>query len=182
MKSISYVMVIKTQLSWSKLRIIWKIKFSVSLINGDSHSLSLFLSLSLSLSLSLPCCCQYRFKRYIAKQTNSKTEEPFSFHVSLLSRQIFCFLFVFLSMLQATKYKIRSFLFALSYPKRFQPKTSNISTSILPFFLLFCLLFRSFLFIYFFLSLKLTTKNVRDFTFTSFFLSFFKYICTHIYI
>ena len=44
MKNISYVIVIKTQLSCSKLRIIGKIKLAVSLINGDSHFL--FLSLS----------------------------------------------------------------------------------------------------------------------------------------
>ena len=42
-------------------------KLSVSLINGDSLTFYLF--------LCLPCCCQCRFQRYIAKQTNSKTEE-----------------------------------------------------------------------------------------------------------
>ena len=51
-----------TQLSCSKLKIIWKLKLSVSLINGDSLTFSLF--------LFVPCCCQCRFKRYIAKQTN----------------------------------------------------------------------------------------------------------------
>ena len=43
MKSISYLIVIKTQFSCCKLRIIRKIKLSVSLINGDSLSLSHFL-------------------------------------------------------------------------------------------------------------------------------------------
>ena len=71
MKSISYTFVIKKKLSCSRLRIIGKIKLSVSLINGDSLTFSLF--------LSLPCCCQCRFKRYIPKQTNSKTEETVPF-------------------------------------------------------------------------------------------------------
>ena len=42
-------------------------EFYIILKNGDDLTFSLFLSLS--------CCCQYRFKRYIAKQTNLKTEE-----------------------------------------------------------------------------------------------------------
>ena len=54
-------------ISYSKFRIIRKIKLSVSSINEDSFTFSHF--------LSLPCCCQCRFKRYIAKQTNSKTVE-----------------------------------------------------------------------------------------------------------
>ena len=65
MKSILYFIVIKKMLlSCRKFRIIRKIKLSVSLINGDSLTFYLF--------LSLPCCCHCRFKRYIAKQTNSK--------------------------------------------------------------------------------------------------------------
>ena len=32
-------------------------------------------SLAYFFIVSFPCCCQCRFKRYIAKQTNSKTEE-----------------------------------------------------------------------------------------------------------
>ena len=119
MKSILYVMVIKkTQLSCSKLRIIWKIKLSVSLINGES------------LSLSLSRCCQCRFKRYIAKQTNSKTEE------TVPLQQLVCFLFLSLSMWQAINHMVSLFFFTLinfSF-KDYNKKTSEISPSILSFF------------------------------------------------
>ena len=63
MESILYVIVIKKYNFQLKLRISWKIQSSASLINRDSFT------------FSFPCCCQCRFKRYIAKQMNSKTKE-----------------------------------------------------------------------------------------------------------
>ena len=135
MKSISHVIVIKkTRLSRSKLRIIIKIILSVWLINKDS------LTFFLSLSLSLPCCYQWRFKRYKAKETNSKTEET----VPLCHQPVF-----------PTTCQL-SFLFRCGKPQ-------------ITWFVLYLFLFH----FDFFLSLKITSKNIRDLTFRSFFLSFF---------
>ena len=60
---------------------------------------------TLSLFLSLPCCCQCRFKRYIAKQTNAKTEEtiPLWCQPGFLTNCLLFFLS--LSMWQATNHE-----------------------------------------------------------------------------
>ena len=94
--------------------------------------------------LSLPCCCQCRFKIYIAKQTNSNTEETAPlWHQHNFSTT--CQLsFLSLSMWQAKNHMIH-----------------------FSFFIFFTLIF---------LSLKIISKNFRDLTFRSFFLSFFYFV------
>ena len=67
------------------------------------------LSLTFSLYLSLPCCCQCKFKRYIAKQTNSKTEETIPLWCQPAFLTTCRLFFVSLSMWQATNHMIRSF-------------------------------------------------------------------------
>ena len=113
--------------------------------NGDSHTFSFF--------LSLPCCCQCWFKRYIAKQTNSRTEETVR-DVTLLSRQHVCLLFLSLSMWQATNHIILSFF--------------------LSFFLIL-------IFSFFKDYNKKRQRSHLQFFFLSFFLSFFKYLCVQIH-
>ena len=125
MRSVLYVLVIKkTQLSCSKLKIFKKIKLSVSLINRDSRTFSLF--------LSLPCCCQCRFKRYRAKQTNSKTEEtiPLWRQPAFLTTCLLSFPFFFDMASHKSKFVLSLFftwIFSL------QQKTSEISPSVLSF-------------------------------------------------
>ena len=128
-----------------------------------------------SLFLSLPCSCQCRFKRYIAKQTQ-KLKEPFLCDVSLLSRPLVCFLFLSLSIWQATNHMILSyFLFYLHF-SFFKDYNKNVRdlTFRSSFFLSF---FLSLIFSYFFTLIfsffKDYNKNVRDHTFRSFFLPSF---------
>ena len=104
--------------------------------------------LSLSLFLSLLCCCQCRFKKYIAKYTDSKTEET----VPLWSQPAFpkTGLLSFPFSFDVTGYKSYNSFFFLS-------------------------LFLSF---FDFFSLKVITKSVSHLTFRSFFLSFFNIMCT----
>ena len=100
--------------------------------------------ISFSLFLSLPCCCQCRFKRYIAKQMNSKTLDiiPLWRHPAFPITYLLSFPFSF--DVAATNHMIRSFFFFTLQ------KTAEIPLFVffyfslfLPFFLFF---FFSFLF------------------------------------
>ena len=70
---------------------------------------------SLFLFLSLPCGYQCRFKRYIAKQTNSKTEETVPLWRQPAFPTTYLLSFLFFSMWQATNHVIRSSFFALIF-------------------------------------------------------------------
>ena len=94
------------------------------------------------------------------------------------------FLFLSLSMWQATNHMIHSFVlsfFKFFYLKKLFLKKSDISPSVLSVLLPFFLIFRSFFFTLFFFScFKDYYKNARDHTFlhffNSFFLSFFLFV------
>ena len=134
-------------------------------------------TLSLSLPFSpfpcLPCCCQCRFKRYIAKQKNSKTEEivplwrqsafpttcllsfPFSFDEASHKSQDSYFLSFFFTLI---------FSFFKDYKKRPRSHLPFLLFFILP-FILFCFILSFFTMIFSFF--KDYNKNL---TFRSYFL------------
>ena len=120
-----------------------------------------------SFSLSFPGCCQCRFKRYIAKQKNSKNWRKHSVVTSASFPGDLSAFFSFL--FRCGKPQITWFF--LSFFLSLKITTKNIrDLTVLSVFLSFFLFF--FLFHFHFSFFKDYNKNGRDITFRSFFLSF----------
>ena len=128
MKTI-YVIVIKKNNFHAR-----NLKLSMSLINGDCLFFSVY--------LSPPCCCQYRFKRYIAKQMNAKTDETIVMSASFPNNLSVFFPFLFRCGKQQITCFFHSFFLSLIF--FFKDYNKNVRYLTIRSFFLFSFFFLSF--------------------------------------